>query len=155
MRVVYGYDIKSNHSDYVALVNEAMEGLSQAVHPGSYLVDFLPILKYIPCKLCYTSVPFSPSLYKHLAWFPGAKFKRQAKVWAISSARLKDKPFEALKQANVSSHTGYFHNLTTRKSVGATVPCFVSNRLEISRKSMPDPTEEEVIKNCAGIAYLG
>ncbi|KAJ7492718.1 cytochrome P450 [Mycena latifolia] len=79
LRVAYGYEIKPDNDPYVALADEAMKGLTQAANAGSFLVDFLPVLKYVP------------------SWFPGASFKRKAKRWAKSSLELRDSPFEALK----------------------------------------------------------
>lgn len=51
--------------------------------PGKYLVDILPILKYVP------------------SWMPGAKFKRDAKEWNALLKGSVDKPFEAANQAMV------------------------------------------------------
>ncbi|KAF9462161.1 cytochrome P450 [Collybia nuda] len=122
LRVVYGYDVKSSHDHYVALAHEAIVGLSQTINVGSYLVDFLPSLRYIP------------------SWFPGAAFKRQAKEWAIPAARLKDSPFDDFKRSFAA---------------GTAVPCFVSQNLErLKNKISSDSLGEEIIKNCAGIAYL-
>lgn len=56
LRVVYGYDVKSDHDHYVALAHEAVVGLSQTINVGSYLVDFLPSLRYIPCKFIKTKL---------------------------------------------------------------------------------------------------
>lgn len=49
MRVVYGYDVKTSHDFYVSLVDEAVRDLMHAV-TGFFLVEFLPLLKYIPSK---------------------------------------------------------------------------------------------------------
>jgi hypothetical protein len=35
------------------------------------------------------------------AWFPGAGFKRKAKIWAKSSAELRNGPFDLLKEKMV------------------------------------------------------
>lgn len=42
-------------------------------------------------------------LISYLAWFPGAKFKRQAKEWAKSALALKNRPFDELKVSIVRS----------------------------------------------------
>ncbi len=39
--------------------------------------------------------------YLRAAWFPGAKFKRQAKEWAKHAFRLRESPFESVKAAIV------------------------------------------------------
>ncbi|KAJ7786209.1 cytochrome P450 [Mycena metata] len=120
LNVVYGYELQSENDPYVHLAHEAMKGLNQAVHPGSFFVDFLPALRYLP------------------SWFPGAGFKRKAKIWAKSSLALRDIPFE---------------NLKTSIAAGTAIPSFVADNLEKLRKQTP-PADEEIIKNCAGIAYL-
>lgn len=51
LKIVYGYETKASQDQYVALAKEAMKGLSRAAIVGSYLVDIIPILKYVPCKL--------------------------------------------------------------------------------------------------------
>ncbi|KAJ7293480.1 cytochrome P450, partial [Mycena rebaudengoi] len=122
LRVVYGYEIQSENDPYVALADEAMKGLTQAVNAGSFLVDFIPVLKHLP------------------SWFPGADFKRKAKEWAKSSLELRDRPFAALK-ASIAD--------------GTAIPSFAADNLaKLKRSGTPLPAQEEVIKNCSGIAYL-
>lgn len=121
LKLVYGYNVQSHQDGYVELANEAMKGLSQVVHAGSFLVDFLPILKYVP------------------SWLPGAKFKRQAKEWSRSSLALKNRPFDLLK---------------TSIANGTAIPSFVTENLYRMKREQASPEMEEVIKNCAGIAYL-
>ncbi|KAJ7125680.1 cytochrome P450 [Mycena crocata] len=122
LRVVYGYDVQSENDYYVALADEAMKGLTQAVNAGSFLVDFLPVLKYLP------------------AWFPGASFKRKARIWAKASLELRDSPFERLKVSMTDGNAS---------------PSFVTDNLEkLSKSETTSTATEEVIKNCAGISYL-
>ncbi|KAF9468079.1 cytochrome P450 [Collybia nuda] len=121
LRVVYGYDIKTSHDFYVSLVDEAVKDLMHAV-TGLFLVEFLPVLKHIP------------------AWFPGANFKKQANLGAISAGKMRDMPFESLKQSIAD---------------GTAVSCFVSENLEaLKDKEILPENEEDVVKNCAGVAYL-
>ncbi|KAJ6575009.1 cytochrome P450 [Mycena capillaripes] len=121
LHVVYGYEIRPENDPYVALAKEALKGLNQAVHTGSFLVDFLPVLKYVP------------------SWVPGASFKRKAEAWAKSSLALRDIPFEDLK-ASIAA--------------GNVIPSFTADNLDKLRKQENSSSLEEVIKNCAGIAYL-
>ncbi|KAJ6621636.1 cytochrome P450 [Mycena sp. CBHHK59/15] len=120
LRIVYGYEIQPEDDSYVSLADEAMKGLTQAANTGTFLVDFLPILKYVP------------------SWLPGAGFKRKAKEWAKSSLKLRDSPFEALKESIAA---------------GTAIPCFAADNLEkLKQSETPSLAQEEVIKNCAGIA---
>ncbi|KAJ7705891.1 hypothetical protein B0H14DRAFT_2547878 [Mycena olivaceomarginata] len=74
MLVVYGIDVLPSNDPYLSLAYEAVETLSNAGIPGKYLVDSLPILKYVP------------------SWFPGVGFQRDAEEWSKLSQRLADAP---------------------------------------------------------------
>jgi len=65
--VVYGYKIREEGVDpLVHLADKALSEFSQITTPGAFLVDMMPILKYVP------------------SWFPGAGFKRLAKKYTKS-----------------------------------------------------------------------
>ncbi|KAF8190347.1 cytochrome P450 [Mycena galopus ATCC 62051] len=64
---------------FIAAAKQAVEALIETGLFGTYLVDFLPILKYVP------------------AWFPFATFQRQAKKWHKSSDIAAHVPFNVLK----------------------------------------------------------
>ncbi|KAJ4466342.1 cytochrome P450 [Lentinula lateritia] len=63
LTTIYGIAIKSSDDPFVATAIKAMEVISLATSPGQFLVESLPILRYIP------------------AWFPYATFKRQSIQW--------------------------------------------------------------------------
>ncbi|KAJ7792939.1 cytochrome P450 [Mycena olivaceomarginata] len=65
---------------FIAAATQAVEALTETGLFGTYLVDFLPILKYVP------------------AWFPFATYKRQANKWHISSDIAAHVPFDVLKK---------------------------------------------------------
>ncbi|KZW02337.1 cytochrome P450 [Exidia glandulosa HHB12029] len=74
MRITYGYTIQDN-DPFVSMIEESFRISSLGAAPGMWLVDFFPILRFVP------------------SWFPGAGFKRQAKEWfkqldTMSSAPL-------------------------------------------------------------------
>ncbi|KAJ7839988.1 cytochrome P450 [Mycena olivaceomarginata] len=75
MSIAYGIEILPSNDPYVKLAHEAVHTLSEAGVPGKYLVDSLPILKHVP------------------AWFPGAKFKRDAIEWRKLACAMTDVPF--------------------------------------------------------------
>ncbi|EPQ53769.1 cytochrome P450 [Gloeophyllum trabeum ATCC 11539] len=56
------------------------EPMVEAVTPGAFLVDLLPILKYIP------------------TWFPFASFKRKAVIWKQWGLDMRDIPYEETKE---------------------------------------------------------
>ncbi|KAF9024764.1 cytochrome P450 [Hymenopellis radicata] len=77
LRLTYGYDATPVNDPYVTLVDQFVRRSAAAANPGSYLIDYLPLLKWIP------------------AWFPLAGFQREAKMVA---------PHAAQKQGN-SAHS--------------------------------------------------
>ncbi|KAK6977026.1 cytochrome P450, partial [Favolaschia claudopus] len=75
LQLAYGYRIKENGSDpIVDLVDRGMRQFSDAMRPGKFLVDVLPILKYIP------------------SWFPGAGFQHLAKKYRRTCKEAADIP---------------------------------------------------------------
>lgn len=49
---MYGYDVRDNinHEQYLALARDALDAGYSQVFTQFYLVNFIPALKYIPCK---------------------------------------------------------------------------------------------------------
>ncbi|KAH8799624.1 cytochrome P450 [Flagelloscypha sp. PMI_526] len=48
LKIVYGYDVKSGHDEYVELIEAVNRDIIQAVTPGNFTVDFVPALAYLP-----------------------------------------------------------------------------------------------------------
>ncbi|KAJ7046052.1 cytochrome P450 [Mycena alexandri] len=80
MMAAYGIEVLPENDPYVSLAYEAVQTLSNAGVPGKYLVDSLPILKYVP------------------SWFPGAGFKRDAEEWSKIARRLANVPLAETKR---------------------------------------------------------
>ncbi|KIJ68344.1 hypothetical protein HYDPIDRAFT_82083 [Hydnomerulius pinastri MD-312] len=80
MKISYGHDIADKGDVFVTLADEALQGLGKAGIFGSFLVDYLPFLKYIPESM------------------PGAGFKRQARAWRAVTRAMIDKPFQMVKE---------------------------------------------------------
>ncbi|KAF7334612.1 hypothetical protein MVEN_02291300 [Mycena venus] len=80
MSIAHGIDVLPANDPYLKLTHESMHGLSVAATPGKYLVDAIPVLKYIP------------------SWFPGAGFKRQANKWREVTRQSVRMPFEETKR---------------------------------------------------------
>ncbi|KZT03231.1 cytochrome P450 [Laetiporus sulphureus 93-53] len=79
--VAYGLEVQPQNDPYVATAEKALHAMAMAGNAGSYLVDSVPFLKYIP------------------EWFPGAKFKLKAKEWRKSTTAMVEVPFKAVKKA--------------------------------------------------------
>ncbi|KAK0497941.1 cytochrome P450 [Armillaria luteobubalina] len=63
LAITYGIDVTHDSDPYIRNVETAMQAAAACMNAGSFLVDVLPILRFIP------------------DWFPGARFKRKAKEW--------------------------------------------------------------------------
>ncbi|KAF8145798.1 cytochrome P450, partial [Mycena galopus ATCC 62051] len=71
--MVYGYKIEEKENDpLVDLADKGMSELSEIMRPGAFLIEVLPVLKYVP------------------SWFPGANFKRLAEKYNHSCDELAD-----------------------------------------------------------------
>ncbi|GJE99705.1 cytochrome P450 [Phanerochaete sordida] len=75
----YGIVTEDHDDPIIATVEHGLEAAVAAINPGKFLVDVLPVLKYVP------------------EWFPGAGFKRQAKIWRESVLKMLHVPFDQAK----------------------------------------------------------
>lgn len=48
IKTVYGYDIDPSGDPFVDLGDRGMESVRRAANVGSFLVDYIPSLKYLP-----------------------------------------------------------------------------------------------------------
>ncbi|KAJ3560891.1 hypothetical protein NP233_g10541 [Leucocoprinus birnbaumii] len=79
MRVCYGIAPQRQNDPFLSLATETMRSVAIAGNPGSFLVDLLPVMKYIP------------------AWFPGAGWKRQGLAWARVVDQFVNNPWDYVK----------------------------------------------------------
>ncbi|KAI9507177.1 cytochrome P450 [Russula earlei] len=79
-RIAYGYQAEEKDDPIIALAESAMRNFTQLRNPGTHLVDFIPLLKYVP------------------PWFPGAGFKRMASEAKQLLQENADKPFHLTMQ---------------------------------------------------------
>ncbi|KAJ6540312.1 cytochrome P450 [Mycena capillaripes] len=99
LHLTYGYKIKEEGNDpLVDLADKVLAEFSDITRPGAFLVDVMPILKYIP------------------SWFPGARFKRLAKMYTKSCDELADVP---LAYAHGRETPSYASNLLQEKDISA------------------------------------
>lgn len=78
--VAYGLDVAPSNDPVVTAATDGIEATMASLTPGRFLVDTIPILKYVP------------------AWVPGAGFKRQAAKWKKLVREMIDNPFDAAKR---------------------------------------------------------
>ncbi|KAJ6585742.1 cytochrome P450 [Mycena capillaripes] len=85
LHLTYGYKIKEQGGDpLVDLADKALGEFSEITRPGAFLVDVIPILKYVP------------------SWFPGAGFKRLARMYTKSCDDLAEVPLAYVKEQMAS-----------------------------------------------------
>ncbi|KAJ7290002.1 cytochrome P450 [Mycena rebaudengoi] len=80
MSIAYGIDTLPSNDPYIETAEVAIDAVMQAAIPGRYLVDMIPILKYVP------------------AWFIGAGFKRHARESKKLTVKMVQLPFKAAKR---------------------------------------------------------
>eukprot|EP00753_Platysulcus_tardus_P011500 PLAT3293.1.p1 GENE.PLAT3293.1~~PLAT3293.1.p1 ORF type:complete len:514 (-),score=-93.25 PLAT3293.1:19-1560(-) len=81
MGSAYGIRVSKKDDPYVSIAEAAMHEASEVTVPGAFLVNELPILRYIP------------------KWFPGTRFHKVATHLKKLSDEMLNRPFEAVKQS--------------------------------------------------------
>ena len=81
--MAYGIDIKPINDPYIELAETATESIGKAKRVGAFLVDMIPMLKYVP------------------EFVPGAGFKKQARIWRKLQEDFRERPYLASVEAMV------------------------------------------------------
>ncbi|PBK95975.1 cytochrome P450 [Armillaria gallica] len=81
LRIAYGYDseVKEDRDELLQMVERTMAEFSKLSAPGTFLVDQLPFLRFLP------------------EWLPGMGFKRLAREWRKDLDDLASVPFNFVK----------------------------------------------------------
>ncbi|KAF8953240.1 cytochrome P450 [Flammula alnicola] len=100
LQVTYGYCPQSDDDRYIELSNLCVEAIIRAGQPGAYLVDVIPLLRWIP------------------SWFPGASFQKEGEKWRKLVKEVLESPMAyALNDIhNGISHTSFVNNLIQTES---------------------------------------
>ncbi|KAF9055302.1 cytochrome P450 [Hymenopellis radicata] len=122
LSVAYGLEIQPKDDPLIKLSDDAVTPASDAGRPGAYLVDVIEPLKYIP------------------EWFPGAGFKRKARLWRQLAHDMWNVPWDMTKQ---------------QIALGIAAPSFVSSCLDALNHSDSDnkARDEYHIQSAAGSMY--
>ena len=81
LKLTYGMNIpEDGDSDYVKVSEIVMAAFAEAGHPGSFLVDLFPCMRFIP------------------AWFPGAGWRRKANYWRKLGEYFSHTPWDTVKE---------------------------------------------------------
>ena len=81
--MTYGINVQPHNDPYIKIAEEAVKALSELLNAGVFLVDIVPILKYVP------------------EWFPGAKFQRKAAIMRKHAANIRNITFAATEKLMV------------------------------------------------------
>ena len=93
MKIGYGIVVKESDDPYISMAEIAFTGASEAAIPGAFLVDSIPILKYVP------------------SWFPGAGFQKKAKRVREATDIMAEKPFRVVQEQVVQFQFFRAHKL--------------------------------------------
>ena len=85
LKLTYGMNIhEDDDSEYTNIAEIVLAAHAEAGHPGSFLVDLFPIMRFIP------------------AWFPGAAWKKKANFWRELGEYFADTPWNIVKEQLVA-----------------------------------------------------
>ncbi|KAK1232372.1 hypothetical protein PQX77_004494 [Marasmius sp. AFHP31] len=120
LAIVYGIEILPENDPHVSIAEKAIRAGIDATLPGAYLVENIPILKYVP------------------EWFPGAGWKRRAKVTERMLRAMIVEPFETAsagiaRGTNTLSFTSFCH--------------------QIFQETHDPAYDESLVRDVAGITY--
>ena len=77
LSMTYSINVRPYNDPYIKAAQEATDSAAKLFIAGAFLVDIIPILKYIP------------------EWFPGAEFQSQAAVMRKHAAKIRNFTFAA------------------------------------------------------------
>ena len=87
--MTYSINVNTYDDPYIKIVEEAIGAIAELFIPGTFLVDIIPVLKYVP------------------EWFPGAKFQSKAAVMRKHAAIIRNTTFAATEELMVCDSTPF------------------------------------------------
>ena len=92
--MTYSINVQPYNDPYIKIAQEAVGAAGELLIPGAFLVDIIPILKYVP------------------EWFPGAKFQSKAAVMRKHAAIMRNTTFAATEELMVCDFLEFLLNDT-------------------------------------------
>jgi hypothetical protein len=83
LSMTYGIKVQPYNDPYIKIAEEAIESIAELLIPGSFLVDIIPVLKYVT------------------EWFPCARFQSKAVVMRKHAAIMRNATFAATEELMV------------------------------------------------------
>jgi hypothetical protein len=87
--MTYSFTVRPYNDPYIKIVEEAADSIAEVAAPGGYLVDIIPILKYVP------------------EWFPGATFHSKAAMMRKHAAKMRNTTFAATEELIVCDSSSF------------------------------------------------
>ena len=81
--MTYSINVQPYNDPYIKIAEEAVAANAMLMVPGAFLVDIIPILKYVP------------------EWFPGARFQSIAAITRKHAATIRNTTFAATEELMV------------------------------------------------------
>ncbi|KAI0693292.1 cytochrome P450 [Cerioporus squamosus] len=125
VKILYGLDVAEKNDKYIAMMEKNLEA-GEAFIPGTYYVEFLPFLQYIP------------------AWVPGAGFQKDFAAWRYAAEWVKNVMVEKTKEGMADGRTSQ-----------SVVAQLVGRINQEDGDSLTASEELEVAKGVALTAYEG
>ena len=92
--MTYSINVRPYNDPYIKIVEEGVGAAGELLIFGAFLVDIIPILKYVP------------------EWFPGAKFKSKAALMRKHAAEMRNTTFSATEELMVCDSNTFSQILT-------------------------------------------
>jgi hypothetical protein len=137
--MTYSINIRPYNDPYIKITEEAIGAGAELLIPGSFLVDIIPILKYVP------------------EWFPGAKFQRKAAMMRKHAAIMRNTTFTATEELMVCGSSPFLGLSVIRSQArGDYDPSFITEVLlkDIQHSDTPNQ-DTDLLKDVAVQAYVG
>ena len=142
--MTYSIHVRPYNDPYIKTMEEAVEAVAEISTAGTFLVDVIPIFKYVP------------------EWFPGAKFQTLAARTRKHAAIVRNATFEVTQKLMVCDLSSFFTGRFLSKYLtiysqasGNCDPSFVTEALsEIEYSDTPNQ-DIDLVKDVAAQAYIG
>ena len=97
--VAFGHECSKESFPYIEMVERAHHAFTVAASPYAYAVDIFPICACFPPLFHGSHSEKSTIAVRYLPeWFPGAKFKRDARIWNEELQELVQYPYRTVKE---------------------------------------------------------
>ncbi|KAJ7897649.1 cytochrome P450 [Mycena olivaceomarginata] len=126
LSTAYGIDVLPEDDPHIDISEKALHAMACTGNRGSFLVDSLPFLKYVP------------------EFFPGGDFKKQAREWFKVVDAMPHVPYDFVKKARAAG--------TAKSSIASRV---LEEIEEKSGDDQKQQHQEVVLRNVLGACYAG